>query len=947
MSVTINDTKNSTPSTATGRAARCSHRYFLCSETHWDREWHGSFDQFRMRMVRMFDTLLDILEKDPEFRCFNLDGQASLVEDYLEIKPQNEETIRRHIQQGRIVIGPWYILPDEFLVSGESTIRNLMRGAIIGRRFGKISGVGYLPDMFGHISQMPQILKQWGIDVALLWRGLSGNDYKNELVWRSPDGSEVVLAHIMEEMGYCSAALFVASLPPSLRGEYLSMGYAPNDILSGEDAVRVLVEACSFVRDRSIGDCHVLLNGVDHMGPNPEIPDLIREANRRLDGEEIVQASFDDYAAALLESVKGKNLQIVEGELRDTIWTRNGAGIILNGILSSRIYLKQQNQECCTLLENWVEPFTTINTLLGASSQKDFIDTAWCFVLNNHPHDSIGGCSVDAVHRQMEHRFERAHEIGESLLEFTFTEILEKVRLEGTRDGEYYFAVFNPSQEAQSGWVRAELEIPWPIAPTPPNKQYKGIMITDANGVEQPSWLISYNPAKPVNRPSLRAFYVAPERPVFDISFWAESIPTCGYKIFRFRPLEKPHCVFGTLSPERNVLENEHLRATINPNGTVRLTDKATGFTYENLHYMEDSGDNGCEYAYSFPKDDQVYSTLSSSAEVALVENSLARVAYKVILTLNLPESMDASKQSRSDNKRSLVIESIISLGAGSRRLDIETTVTNTVKDHRLRVLFPTYLDTDCSSAESQFDVVDHPIIIEQPPLEIWKEDQPKLFSQRAFVSVSDGKKGLAIANIGLPEYQVTPDRERAIAITLMRAVSHISNAWMNTMMHGAGCPAETPEAQMLGRKLVFKYSIIPHPGQWNESRVQLEAHNFAAGLRAFPVLYSNGLQGNLPSELSFISVDGENIMLSSVKSCEDGEGLVVRLWNSSEKPSRATLSLFRKHVRAFVSNIKEERIEELPTSDVLELAVEPKRIVTIRLEFDESRRVRKANVKR
>ena len=140
----------------------------LISHTHWDREWYRTFQQFRMKLVELVDSLLEILETDPDFKHFNFDGQTIVLEDYLEIKPQNEERLKKQIQDGRIAVGPWYILFDEFLVSVEATVRNLILGHRIAKEFRKMMNVDYIPDPFGHISQMPQILRGFGIDNIIL-----------------------------------------------------------------------------------------------------------------------------------------------------------------------------------------------------------------------------------------------------------------------------------------------------------------------------------------------------------------------------------------------------------------------------------------------------------------------------------------------------------------------------------------------------------------------------------------------------------------------------------------------------------------------------------------------------------------------------------------------------------------------------------------------------------
>ena len=178
----------------------------VVSHTHWDREWYLTYEQFRMRLVTLIDRLLDLLETEPAYKHFHLDGQTIVLEDYLEIRPEQEPRLRRAIESGRILIGPWYVMPDEFLVSGESLIRNLTRGHQISRQFGGPMPVGYLPDLFGHVAQMPQIWRQFGLDNTILWRGFGGKNA--EYWWQAPDGSRVLMMHLPPE-GYCNATRIV------------------------------------------------------------------------------------------------------------------------------------------------------------------------------------------------------------------------------------------------------------------------------------------------------------------------------------------------------------------------------------------------------------------------------------------------------------------------------------------------------------------------------------------------------------------------------------------------------------------------------------------------------------------------------------------------------------------------------------------------------------------
>ena len=174
----------------------------VVSHTHWDREWYQPFQEYRLRLVQLIDRLLDLLDGEPAYRCFTLDGQTILLEDYLEVRPYRREKLQDYVQQGRLQIGPWYILPDEFLVSPEATIRNLILGDRVARQFGPKMQVGYIPDSFGHVSQLPQILRGFGLDTAVTWRGIG--PAPNEFRWIGADGTDVLAIHLRG--GYGNAA---------------------------------------------------------------------------------------------------------------------------------------------------------------------------------------------------------------------------------------------------------------------------------------------------------------------------------------------------------------------------------------------------------------------------------------------------------------------------------------------------------------------------------------------------------------------------------------------------------------------------------------------------------------------------------------------------------------------------------------------------------------------
>jgi alpha-mannosidase len=258
--------------------------------THWDREWYSPFQTFRLRLVDLLDDLLPRLEADPAYAHFLLDGQMAVVDDYLAVRPEAEEGLRRLATSGRVAMGPWYILMDEFLVSGETIIRDLQLGLERAARFGGAMRVGYLPDMFGHIAQMPQILRQFGFDHAVVWRGVPSSVDRTAFWWSSPDGSTV-------------------------RAEYLPTGYGngatlPDDAKGLLERLRGWIDAQGSLID---ADTPVLImNGSDHLAPQGFLGQVVAEANALQDELDVEVTSLTTY----LENAPRDGLPTWQGELR-------------------------------------------------------------------------------------------------------------------------------------------------------------------------------------------------------------------------------------------------------------------------------------------------------------------------------------------------------------------------------------------------------------------------------------------------------------------------------------------------------------------------------------------------------------------------------------------------------------------------------------------------------
>jgi mannosylglycerate hydrolase len=416
----------------------------LVSHTHWDREWYLTFQEFRLKLVHLVDDLLEILDKDKNYKYFTLDGQTIVLDDYLAIRPENKEKLTKYIRSGRIVIGPWYILPDEFLVSPEATIRNLLQGDKTCQEFGSKMEIGYIPDPFGHIGQMPQILNGFGIHTAVFRRGLS--DEPCEIWWQAPDGSRVFTSYLRDS--YDNAA----GLPVS-------------------DPVRFPIEVCGL-RDSlvpfSSSDHLLLMQGTDHMEPLPGTSSAIAKAMGNLGGDKLIHSTLQKYIAEVQDSLHGKQIPTIYGELRSP--RRHH---LLPGVLSTRMWIKQRNHTVETLLEKWVEPFSTFAQLTLVEkpgrpifNPTAFLEYAWLLLMENHPHDSICGCSIDQVHEEMRSRFDQVEQIGEELTRQSLSRLAGIIDTQKNAPPNAFSAlvVFNPDSSIQTGNVSYEIKVPHEIS---------------------------------------------------------------------------------------------------------------------------------------------------------------------------------------------------------------------------------------------------------------------------------------------------------------------------------------------------------------------------------------------------------------------------------------------------------------------------------------------------
>ncbi len=829
----------------------------IISHTHWDREWYLNSKYTNEWLIPFFDNLFNMLGKESEY-IFVLDGQTAMIEDYFEeldkagLNPDSRKAkIRTYVKQKRLFIGPYYLQPDWQLLSEESLVRNMLIGNRIAEDLGGRMNTGWLLDNFGQISQTAQIHKEFGLKGLYVWRGveMDPEDLHSEFLWQSPDGTAIPSIYLLD----------------SYRNVMRLAEY--NNIMK-QRVIDEVDKLKPFATTSNI----LLMNGYDQEMIPDDLQPYLKE--KILDSEEMVvfQSNPEDYMDAVLS--ENPDLKTLKGALYSGRFIA-----VFPGVMSSRMYLKLQNDEQQKALEKEAEPLSTVIWALGGEYEKQIINEAWKILLKNHPHDSICGVGIDDVHTDMEERSRIVNQLTVSQ-------------------------------------VRRKLE------------ELIGLINTD---------IISEEEVKIVFNPS---FYSRNEVVSFDgDSYLIKDIPSLGYKVIRNTDLHDT-----AITIDGFTAENMYIKLSVNKNGTFNVHHKETGTEYRNLGTIEDRADAGDEYNYSAPDSDTVIISDETDAYLSIEEASRYRIVFKIRIEMFLPESCACNFTKRSSSYRKMPVVTYLTMDADSPVVKCRTVVKNTVKDHIMRVLFPTNISTDQVYAGSPFDVTKRPIHIESYdettiPEHVKKviigarEAKPNtIFLNREFVDLNNGRRGFAVLSKGLPEYQIT-GKENSIALTLFRSVGWIAKE-INSRIGDAGPAILTPGAQCL-REMIFEYAVYPHTGDTFSGRVCREADKFNTPLIR---LITDRHQGTLNPEGSFFRINDpeSSFKVTALKRSEDGRSIIIRGYNSGMKHINISLESFFNIKKVSLANLLENTKDVLSVeNNTVSLKVDPKKIITLRIDIE------------
>ncbi len=837
----------------------------LVSHTHWDRAWYLSFEEFRFRLVGMIDRILDLLSNNDSFKCFVLDGQTILIEDYLEIRPDKAPHLKKLISNNKLIIGPWYILPDLFLVSGESIIRNLQIGNKMAKEYGGRLDVGYVPDPFGHIAQLPQILQGFDISTFIFMRGMPKEvSDQNTLLfnWVAPN-NDAVLAYNTKD-GYLNASNL------GYNKEIGRFDCAKPDLKSAQNQIERSISNLSSFHPKNL---FLLNNGMDHMPEQPEIPKLLRQLNKNSDLD-IQHGSFADFM---------KEAQKLNTEVSYTgnLLGNDDHPILLN-VYSTRVYLKQQNQKAQSMLERIAEPISiAAKELVGLPIPDAFLDHAWKTLLKNHPHDDICGCSTDGVHDDNEVRFrhvvENCNNICLNSLEAICKSGFNNEDLKNIEGRFRDLFVFNPHPfSTENKWIEADVVFPnmeHEEDEVLPERELKAF---SEKGEELEIEIISSE------APYLKAEFIQfTWGRLYKIRVKTE-LPATGYKLIRVVETQsKPK---NENTPTTNAIENEHYKVKINNNG-LNVIDKILNIEFQDFITFEYTQDSGDTYSYS-KASNEIYSKFIN-AEIKASSHTLIST-----YSLEVPEELE------SQDTTTILIKVRIDLSE-ENQFPIHVSYKNTAKNGRLRILLPVGFKAEKSYADGHFMMHEHAkrAVLEPEESNGKYERYPGELNyttnfQNDYCLAKGPQFNTWIANKGLNEYElIQRNKESYFAVTLHRAVGYLSVSNGSIRRPHAGPKISTPGAQCL-RKMNAALSWGTTSS--DEYAIANTAKEFShpVYVREMPIIHALPEQGPLPRQKSFLEIQDRRIQLSSFKPITDSEDVILRVYNISDESVSTVISL-------------------------------------------------------
>ncbi|WP_061015684.1 glycoside hydrolase family 38 C-terminal domain-containing protein [Vibrio splendidus] len=872
--------------------------------THWDREWYFTQQDSDVLATYNFTKVIETLETQPEYSCYHLDGQSSIVEDYLKVLPHMRERLAALVSDKKLFIGPWYTQTDTYNVAGESIIRNLKYGMHIAEGLGHSMKVGYLPDTFGHNAQMPTLFKGMGIDNIIFWRGIDYDQQveRSNFNWCSAGGDEIYAYNLVH--GYGAAKNMVAT------ADHLDKKIFPMvekiKALSGLDEV-------------------LIPSGGDQVNIDPELPKTLQTATQRSPEQDVYAISSMEAFVDVLRD-NSDSFETYHGEFKAPRYAR-----IHKTIGSVRYDIKKLNFDIEQFLIKKLEVVIAIAKAQGITVHTELIDIAWKKILECHAHDSIGGCNSDATNADIMHRLKQAQEICHGLYNLVIKEIASSCH-------DYELMLFNGQLQPYTGLVKAVVF-----------SSYENIAISDGN---------EHCAIEVITRETLDGGKVievtkdgekevaVPPYYRFELNISVNDLPAMGYQVFEVQPSDVNNRQMEVR--KQTAIENESLMLACE-GGQLQLVDKKTSRIIPQLLTFEEQADDGDSYDFSpLQGDTPVY-----NQSIELIETQVGETEQVMTVRATLDIPVDLNARTANQNDHQAVFEVSLTLSQGREQLVVNITTLNQAKDHRVRVLVNSDVQSNTSISTQPFALMECPI---EPSIEGWqqkfRECPIDIETTEGAVALAEQGKALVINGSGLKEFQIIKgESSDKVALTLFKSTGVLGKddlEWRpgrasginNTVVH-------TPDAQ-LQKSMQFSFALALTEDANHDTVRQLEReyldapfsyqkqtlNSFENRLERFQVRFDS--RERLAS-FSLLSLE-QPLELSSIgHSFYNKDAVIVRLFNPTPSAIELDLTAFKQFAQVELVDYREQpKVYAESTSDesTVNAAVKPNNSIDLRVTF-------------
>ncbi|HIY91783.1 glycoside hydrolase family 38 C-terminal domain-containing protein [Companilactobacillus sp. HBUAS56275] len=866
-------------------------KVFVIAHTHWDFEWYFTRQDARIQFIYHMDEVLRAL-KNNVIDYYLLDGQMSIIDDYLESVPENASELRKFIKAGRLFVGPWYTQVDEMVTSGESMVRNLQQGIKLSSELGRSIPIGYLPDSFGQNHDIPKIYNGFGIKNAVFWRGMPKEKSARYFYWTSDDNSRVLVANLRN--GYpVGVDLMESSNYPDLLHK-ISTNTDVNNL--------------------------VLPVGGDQRPVDFNLKQKIKEVNTSQSDFELVEGTYPEY---FKELSKEKGLPTYSGEFVDPSTSK-----IHRGIYSSRADLKMLYDRLERLMTFEVEPLMAMAQFHGIMTKPGVISQIWKTIFRGQAHDSSGGCNSDETNRDIHHRGEIALQLGLSLKGY----LLRKLSSNVTNKMDLFF---------------------WNPTVSPITKIYKTYVITKSPKfelIDEEGNEVEYQVIKQdkIDKAILRhdKEEMVPDyyyKTTVAVALTIQSTDWTGILVKENIDSKNVE------SKGSHEIENDHYQISMNHSG-LTLVDKDSGKIYHDFLTVEDGGDEGDTYDYSPAYRDWILSLNFNDSEIKGIEGKLYS---SLSIKGNWLLPVDLEERGKKEKSKKLEYNLQLTLEKNNPVIGVTLKLSNNVLDHRLRLVINTGINAKNSYADTPFGVISRPVI--DPHLKDWKEigyhEEPTSIRPFLhFANIHNSESSVSFIGLGEKDFQVVGDSFNSLAVTLFRGVGFLGRPdLLRRPSDASGLQTKyvpTPDSQLQG-DMVFEGGILISK-KFDPSKLQ-RAHNL---LSVDDLFYQNqdidkftmrvqyfGINKNIEPLIHkpLVNIKADDLVKSTFTSTPDGTGLVVRLYNPSKEKIKnpgsirlnlssnvKILNLNNQVIENGVDNIKEYELASFNPGEIRTFGIYP-----------------------